>query len=128
MKLFLSLFILIATAACSLMPTPPVARLIGVRDVHPRIRNAIGMRPNQQLESCGNLVLFDSSRQLSVEGDPDPTKLLEVIVSADGPKNYYDNRSGALVAACGFWYCGYDNKNCASTCPPSQWTCSKLVP
>jgi hypothetical protein len=128
MRLFLSLSVLIVATACSLGSMSHQSRLIGDRDVHPKIRNAIAMRPDQQLETCGKFVLFDSSRQFSVKDKLEPFSIYEVLVSADGPVNYYDNSSGVLIAECGIWHCGYDNKRCADACPPSQWNCSKQVP
>ena len=109
----------VSLLACTSQPVQrvphPFSAYLEYEQVQPKLRRRLGMRPGDKIESCGALI-FAGSIKTGTEMD-------EVVIE-DGPANYYDNRSGRRVAACGYWNCSRHNAYCAKSCPPKEWTCT----
>ncbi len=107
---------------------PRQGEWLSYEQINPKLRKKIGMRPHQYVNACGSLInvgQFKTEKQLHPpeQGEPD-----DEIVFADGPSDFYDRRTGALVVECGYWSCTRHPKICDRYCPPPGWTCGWEMP
>jgi hypothetical protein len=87
-----------------------------------------GIRPSREEKPKAPVDLGDdlhafAKRNLQVRGDPYCERItfcgslvqIECRPESDGPINYYDASTGALLAQCGFW------ESRQFHCPPPEW-------
>ena len=91
--------------------------------IHSKVRKYLQLAPGSRLKSCGRLVFFGPAYPPAGQMDP-----LGIIHIADGPATYFDNRTGAVVAHCDYWYCTKHSRSCRHQCPPREWTCEGIAP
>jgi len=117
------ILILISSSACSVMEaeSPLKERWMPYEQVNVRLRRKLEMRPDQFILSCRNVI---SSSRLETAESLRPG--VERIIVADVTSHYYDNRTGQLLASCGYWFCSKHQLYCKSSCPPRAWTCTDV--
>ena len=96
------------------MPPPPPSNPVDFTPIsldrlHPDIRRSISDPESWLLSGCGNLV---HTMKKYIGG---------------GSSNFYDNRTGQVIAVCDFWFCSKNNEYCSTHCPPATWKCSLPV-
>lgn len=105
--------------ASSSRPTHKKMEWLSYDQVSRPVRRKLEMKPDQELAACGDLVYDGFLRTKRKPDDP-----FEEISIADGAANYYDRRTGELIASCGYWYCTRNSRFCDRYCPLKEWDCS----
>jgi hypothetical protein len=90
--------------------------------VHPALVAKLGLRPGHWVRSCGHLIERGLMVQFNSQGEAVVDDPLEEV--QDLPNEYYDNRTGRLVAACEFIQRLDKMGKPSVACPPKSWVCS----
>jgi hypothetical protein len=124
--LIIALLLLGGNVGCS--SPPPQGAWLSHEQVNVRLRKKIGMEPGYYVRGCGRLI---NVGQFKTEKELRPFEqgeAREEIVIADGSSDFYDRRTGELVAECGYWSCRRDARECERSCPPREWKCGWEMP
>jgi len=126
--LLVAIFVLpsLHIAGCA-TPKSHGGKWLSYEQVNPSLRRKIGMEPGDYVKACGR---FSNVGQFRTAKDLQPRKPgeYEEIILADGPANFYDRKTGQLVAECGYWSCTRHPRFCSRHCPPREWTCDWEMP
>jgi hypothetical protein len=109
----------VLASACTSAPAQRLPTQMEYEQVHPKLRKLLRLNPGYSVASCGSLIFAGPIKRNSE---------LDNVEIADGPANYYDNRSGRRIAACDYWTCSRNNSYCNRSCPPREWKCTSHIP
>lgn len=102
----------------------PAEKWLPYDNVNVQLRRKLNMRPDQFVLSCRHLIVMG---QFETTASLKPEVYRNRIILTDATHYYYDNRTGALEATCGYWYCSRNQRYCRASCPPKAWSCSEAT-
>ena len=114
-------------AGCT-TPKPREGKWLSYEQVDPSLRRKIGLEPGDYVKACGRLINDGQIKTAKHLQPRTPGEPYEEVVVADAGSNFYDRKTGQLVAECGHWSCTRNPRFCDRYCPPREWACSWEMP
>jgi hypothetical protein len=103
---------------CVSQSHPPRTEWLTYDQVSAQARRKIQMERDEVVAACGDLIFVGERRT-----HPPSQDTGQEIHISDPSANYYDRRTGELIAACGYWDCTKNARFCNRYCPLKEWNC-----